>query len=195
MKRTLLRTAGVAALALVVAGCATSGPYDRALTLPAGSEVEIHQALRMPVESARVFIQDGRVVSTADINRFALSCSFGLERSGNEAMIGTIEPDRFEVVGRVRSWAQADAGDTGPLRVASAGMPRLAMAPREPGSPGSYRFHVELPLRSERQPQVDDLRCEYDGNNYDWYFSPYPGVEAINEALGDVATVTRAGDA
>lgn len=183
----------VAIAGLLLAGCGTTadtppGAYGRAgPDLPTGSEVELHETLRMPVDSARVYVQGGRVVSYSDINHFALYCSFGLERTGGEPLVSAIEPDRFEIVRAPRTWWRADAGDAEAVRVASAGVRLAGMRHRQDAD--RYTFYVELALRSERQPQVDDLRCEYEGQDDDRLFTPYPSAERIDAALGEVATV------
>lgn len=192
IERTAARLALAAAAAVLVAGCAGTGGYRNIVS--AGSAVELHQALRLPAGSARVHIQGGRVVSEAEINRFLVHCSFGLRRQGDEPLVDTIEPDRFELVRPSRSgyWVER-SGDDG-VQVAARGLLTAGMLFEDDGPP-EYLFYTELPLRSERQPQVDDLTCRYDAAQFPYIAGDPPTLDQINATLGEIATVRAAGAA
>lgn len=197
MRVSSRNAATAVAVALLATGCASLEGIGRAPEVPAGGRVTLSQALETsPGVPTRVYVQDGRVVPEGEVNRYAVHCFFRLERQGDEALAATIEPDRFEVTRPSRSGRRVEGPGTDGVRVAAAGTMSLAMVFEEEGAP-LITFYTELALRSERQPQVHDLSCRHDGGPYEEYGPSrgYPTLEQINDTLGEVATVTRAGDA
>lgn len=194
MKRRAIR-AGTAILAsALVAGCAGPsplGPRDQD-AVPAGSTLVLERALEVPGGSARVFLQDGRVVRdglVSGMNRFRPRCSFGLERVDNEPLMNTIEPDRFET-GTAYNRAYVRNHFEGGVQVASAadGI-QLASSERGGPGPGHLTHVVEIPLSSAQQPQVADLTCRQDLPP-NWRGEL--GLQAIREATGDIVTIEPA---
>jgi len=176
------------ATAVVLAtGCATGGGYARSVIAP-GSVVTLHEPLRMPTGEARVYIQGGRPIAHGDINEFRPFCSFGLERKGGEALVDVIRPGRFDVVRRAHSWAAAAAARRNGVRVAANGTLALRGS-FEGGGPERYTVYTELKLSALEQPQVDDLRCQYD--RVDWIVR-YPTLEEMQATLGGLATIRPA---
>ena len=188
----------LAAAVLALAGCAT-GPDPGApryqTRIPEGSVLVLERALELPPGRARVYLQGGRVAGSASgIDRFEPSCSFGLERVGDEPLVETIEPDRFRT-GAARNRDYADSSTTVGIGLARSTVSfafgigfRFGVGGMGDGS-GSER--LEIPLSSPRQPQVDDLTCTVD--------RPHRrggrlGLEAIQQAAGDLVRVELAGD-
>lgn len=183
------RGAILAAAAAVVSGCAGMGGYDT--MVEAGSRLEVHETLSIQSYSGRVYVQDGEVLRQNDVNIYRPYCSFGLRSRGDEEGAGEIRPGRFEVIQDSRQWYRAgfDAGDG--IRVASAGLRRLATM--QDGGLDRYHLYTELELRSQEQPQVDNLRCQYYGRTIDKTFRRYPTLGQIDDTLGDVATLVAPG--
>jgi len=194
MKRPAVH-AGTAILAgALLAGCAGPSPLsprDQA-AVPAGSTLVLERALRVPGGSARVFVQDGRVMHGSlgsGMNRFRPRCSFRLERVGNEPLMNIIEPGRFET-GTAYNRAHVRNRIGQGMQVASAA-DGMQLASRERGgpNPGHLTHVIEIPLSSQRQPQVAEFTCEQDLPP-NWRGEL--GLHAIHEATGDIVTIEPA---
>ena len=181
-----MRALVAACTGVLATACASQGdPRHGVLRVPEGAILAVHQLIRMPPGSARVYVQGGSVVSWKDVNWFVTYCSFGLDRSGTgQALVDTIEPGEF-VTGSSRSWAEAEADPPVPAFVASRGWPQLAGTTRGRGGPGRFFYYTEVPLHSSRQPQVDDLTCSFHRDGYD----VAPTVSDMRGALGGVASI------
>jgi hypothetical protein len=153
--------------------CAVSGEYGASPVVPTGSELVLHQRLEFGAESARIYLQDGRVVSRSEVDRARTACALRLRRRGDEPLIEAIEPGRFLVIGG-RSWAES----------ARIGQGRGSDFP---DAPRRYEFHTQVEIRSDRQPQVDSLHCSRE----DWRTGEVPRVADIDLALGQVARLRR----
>lgn len=186
------------AVLLMVAGCAPT-PYQQALDArdevipPPGSTVTLGQPLELSGDSARVFVQNGRILRFQDRDRFEPWCSFGLRRRGEEPLIRTIEPDHF-ITGPARNRAQARAVTEHSVLVASRRMSPwlLGLSPASMdrgGGLGHLTFIIELPLRSDTQPQVDNLVC---GMDRPAYWRGRIALGEIREALGEIASIRPA---
>lgn len=193
------RIAAALGAVAVIGGCATDGGGYGRTEVPAGSVVELHERLDMPGGAARVYLQDGAVVR-GGVDDYRVSCSFGLERQGSEELVRAIEPGPFEVVEPSRSWAVAGAPppDDG-VQVAAVsfgigiGIGFGTFAQQRFGDRASVQrlyYYTELALRSEDQPQVDDLRCTYNG---DVVTDHPPTAAEIQQAFGDLATLRSPG--
>lgn len=179
----------------MLAGCATGpGPLGpRYQTpVPEGSILVLEQPLEIPAGAARVFVQEGQVVQ-GGTNRFQPYCSFGLERVDDEPLIGTIEPDRFRT-GPARNRAYVDARPDPGVQVAAVSFGigigiNINSRRRGGADPGYLTYVLEIPVRSPRQPQVDDFSCQVDrpGN-----WRGRLGLEAIQQAAGDIVRVELA---
>jgi hypothetical protein len=163
--------------ATLLAGCVLSLDGGRAPLVPAGSELIVHQRLPLPGSDARVFIQDGRIVTGQEIDRFRVTCAIALRRRGEEQLVEAIRPGEFLVVGNSRSWARSRPGGDGN---------------RFMGRPSRLDYVTEMEIRSDLQPQVDELRCRYNGHRL---FAEVPGAAAIRETLGALATLKLPPDA
>ena len=196
MKPRFASTALLSAAAIALAGCASSGPGpfgERYQTpIPAGSTLVLERELSVPSGEARVFMQDGRVISEAVLggaSRFRPRCSFGLERKGNERLVSTIEPDRFRT-GKPWTRAYAQNWPEEGVQVASTSL-LIGQASSERGGAGLgyLTYVIEIPLSSSSQPQVDDFTCKVDRPG-EW--RGRLGLEAIQEAAGGIVRVELA---
>lgn len=184
-----IRIAAVLAAAAVIGGCAAGRGYHGHAEVPAGSLVELHQTLSLPAATpARVYLQGGQVIPRGAVNEFEPFCSFGLRRQGDEALVGEIRPGSFRVVRDSRSWHRPGAGIAGAMLVAGTEMFPF----REDRGPARFTFYTELPLESAAQPQVDDLRCQFDGDRWHLVQRSYPGAAHSRQALGGIASLDLA---
>lgn len=192
--RPLHATATILATLLAVAGCAGPSPYgERYQTqIPEGSTLVLEQPLGVASGKARVFMQDGQVARQGllgGLDRFRPRCSFGLERTGSEPLIREIEPDRFRTGtphtrAHVRHWPGEG------IRVAGMSLSiGLGSSERGGANPGYLTYAIEIPLSSDRQPQVDDFTCQVDRPGT---WRGRLGLEAIREAAGDIVRVELA---
>lgn len=189
--RALTRATVVAAAALLVGGCAGTGLY--ASEVAAGSRLVVHERLSISGYSGRVYVQDGEAMRRQAVDIYRPYCSFGLRRRGGESGAGEIRPGSFLVVRDSRQWYEASSGATDGVRVAATGLRGVAMIFEDGRSVDRYMLYTELELRSEEQPQVDNLRCQYFARTIDKQLERYPTLEQIDAALGGVATLSGPG--
>lgn len=190
--RLVRNTTITMAAGALLAGCAAGpGPFGpRYQTpIPEGSTLVLQQALALPTGEARVFMQEGRIVQ-GGTNRFQLNCSFGLERVEDEPLIETIQPDRFRT-GPARNRAYVDARPEQGVQVAGVSFGigiGINIDPRRRGgaNTGYLTYVLEIPVRSPRQPQVDDFSCQVDRPGT---WRGRLGLEAIQQATGDIVRV------
>lgn len=176
---------------LVGAGCASPGSSGPRIDTPvaSGSVLVIDEGMMLPADEARIHFQAGRVTRYHDRDRFAPWCSLGLRRGEGESLQQAIRPGRFHVQA-TRSGARAETSPPQALRVAG---PLASLAGRERGGGGlgHLTWYLELRLRSDEQPQVDDLTCAID-RPPDW--RGRLGLESVRQALGGLGRIVPAGD-
>jgi hypothetical protein len=159
-------------------------PYDNPYNLPPpGTVIELHQALSFSPGNSRSNIQNGAGIGQGRYDRFQPMCQFYLYES-KEAMKArrTIEPDSFTII---KSFQRIDYTLAKPVEVAfvSVGGPRLFPYDDDPGL---RTLETTMRLRSEKQPQVHELRCMMDNDPYSRRFVT---INQMIETLGDVATL------
>ncbi len=189
MIATSVRAVAAAGAVFWLAGCAVSGGYGGA-AVPRGSELVVHERLAVPTGSARVFVQHGKVVRDGAVDRYAVSCSLGLERRDGGALPEAVLPGRFRVPHDSRWRAQAGLRGHDRMPVMVAGM-----APAASSGMGLFHrrfvdrlnFETAFALESTQQPEVDDVTCRYNGYPTD---DP-PTFEQIDRAFGEIATLSR----
>ena len=94
MTRTILITS----LIFLGSSCAT-GPFpieSPYYQIPAGSRITLNQVLKIPANSARVYLQHGKIVNEKEKDRYQAHCWFLSWKVLEIAQ--TIEPDTFIVV-------------------------------------------------------------------------------------------------
>lgn len=187
-----IRIASLLAVAAVTGGCAVGQDYHGRVEVPAGSRVELHRTLSLPAATpARVYLQGGEVLPRGGVDEFKPFCSFGLRRQGDEVLAGEIRPVSFRVVRDSRSWHRPGGGMAAATLVAATGLFPF----REDRGPSRFTFYTELPLESAAQPQVDDLRCQFDGDRRHLVERSYPDATRIRQALGEIASLELARNA
>jgi hypothetical protein len=153
-------------------------PYSR---IPVGSTVILNQPLEIPRYHARVFIQDGRVVSKSGLNQYYPHCNFEVRTVSDGA--ARIESDRFLVTG-IRLDEVQVVRRPGPLLMASL---VLVDGGEDGGGPPPTSRLVHYRLHSERQPDVMRLTC-HGGMAEQWEVA-YPSLAEIREVLGGIVTL------
>lgn len=179
MSKSLL----VPLLALGLNGCTALGPFepDSPYWLPpVGSEVDLKQSLEVRPRSARVFLQQGGVVSKGGVNQFLPSCNFEVNQVFEDRS-QTIQPDTFRVLRVGRQWEEV-------VQHASAQYAALHLAGGNVDGGTSMIIHsVHLWLESAKQPQVRRLSCR--GGVDDPPKARPPSGEEIFQALGVIASL------
>lgn len=170
-------------LALGVAGCTSLGPFELSSPYwlpPVGSEVALKQALEVPPQSARVFLQQGRVVAKSGVNQFLPNCNFEVSQVFEDSS-QTIQPDTFRVrrVGR----QSEEVVQRAPAQYAALYLARGGMD----GGTSPIIHAVHLWLESAKQPQVRRLSCR--GAVDDPPKAKPPTGEEIFQALGDIVVL------
>lgn len=170
----------LAASVALVAGCAGSD-YGREAAIPVGSEVVVKQRLALGAGNARVYIQNGAIASQG-VDRYQVACYIRIQRRGEEPLVEAIRPGRFLVIEGSRSWAELAGREIHDTRVAAIGFGRGFPFDRQ-----RRDHHTAVEIRSDRQSQVDELRCRYNG----WRSSEAPEWAGIQKTLGELATLKR----
>lgn len=192
------RLAGIFILVIVTAitqGCA-SGPYPVTspyYQIPPGSQLVLHQALTIPANRARVYLQYGRVVSEKDKDRYQPNCWFLswklMETHQN------IEPDTFVVVRSAK--AEDYVKTVSNIKLASRSIRVESGSGASIGissgtgvfggdAPMATVFTTQLFIQSDKQPDIQMLECSH-------WDDPSSGehltVQQIQDALGSFATL------
>lgn len=168
-----MRYALIVLLALVTACHATySGDEtSRFYPPPAGSRLILKQRLTIPAETAGVFIQGGRAVSSREVNQYHPHCRLEVHERRDTSQ--TVDPDEF-LVRRVRREVQ------------TVSRPGLLPAANTSGRTSFWIYRTLLDLQSPRQPQVRVLVCQHWGEPP---LDDHLSIRDIRRALGDVMTL------
>jgi len=162
----------VAVMSLLLVACAQPGvprfesPYYR---VPLGSQLILHQPLTMPANLARIFIQNGKVVTRRDIDQYYPYCEFEILTLKEVDQV--IQPDRFKIHKLSKQM------DTSRQAVMYASL--LASEVENP----LIAYNTVFYLASEKQPDVYRMSCMY------WTDDPmdaYLTQNQITATLGDI---------
>ena len=176
--------------AVCLAGCqphsATRNPASSYYIVPVGTTVTLHERLDIGPRRARVFLQDGTVVSSIGLgsgfSEYAPHCHFSVNEVLEVAQV--IEPDTFTVT-RVRMLDFQQVVDGLPE-----GRTLVAMLGGGFGDDGPDDvFHArQYDLDSPRQSQVRALTCA--GALDDPVDAVPPSLVDIRQALGAFASLS-----
>ena len=163
-------------------------PYDNPhYAPPPGTVIELHQALKFSPNNSRSNIQNGVALGSKSYDRFQPMCQFYLYES-KEVMSKprSIEPDRFTVI---KSGQSLDYTLFEPIKVAYGsigfGGPQY-FGNMFDDEMGARTMITTMKLRSEKQPQVHELRCLMDD---DPYLQNFVTINQMIKTLGVVATL------
>ena len=185
----------LASMASILTACA-SGPYPITSSyyqIPVGSHIELTQTLTILPNTARVYLQYGKVVSPKEKDRYQPNCWFlswkVLERTQ------TILPDTFIIKGSEKS--QDLVQNISNIKFASRSMQVDVGVGIGIGAgnnmkvfsgdvPMAAEYTTTLQIYSDKQPDIQQLACSHwdDPSN-----GEHLTVEKMQQALGNVARI------
>jgi len=131
--------------------------------VPVGSRVTLHQELPVEPNLLGVFIQNGKIIKSAETLRYYPYCK--LELFSLSEVARKIAPDEFEITKTVQDENLMTYREAGPDTVAastySGGMRRriLSDAGGDAGGPTLQPFATRMDLKSAKQPDAFRLIC------------------------------------
>jgi len=155
-----------------------SSPY---YTIPAGSKLVLKQALTIPANTGRVYIQYGKVVSPKLKDDFYANCWFLSWNVRDTAQV--IEPDSFlitrsdqleGIVSRTPDWQFA-------MRDVS-----YVLNHSNDGGPMALVYSTEMYIHSDKQPDIRRFVCSH---WEDPIGARHLTVAEMQKALGDIAEI------
>lgn len=171
---TLLLAAGLVA-------CAATATHDESspyFSIPKGSRIVLNQEVEILPHSARAYVQNGRLQSLRDIDRFRAHCKFEMKRALPTAQ--KIQPDTFVVLKTIDS---TDRGThSGAIQPVSL---RLA------GGLNFELYTTTIYLDSATQKTVESITCQH---LEDPVRARHLSIQEMRQALGSVATLELAAD-
>lgn len=139
-------------------------------SVPAGSLLILPQAIEIPPGSARVFIQQGQIIPSRQINQYQPYCEFEINTLKDDVQI--IQPDQFHIY-KV----------TNDIRYVSRQTLFASLSSNTFDSGDIVGFTDEFFLRSASQPDVRKLSClHWDDAHKRMYLS----IKQIRQALGNI---------
>ena len=168
------------ALGTGIAGCATPQARDESsqyFKLPKGSHLVLHQEIGILANSARAYVQNGRVLPFPEVERYRAHCKFEMKQPLDAPQ--TIKPDTFVVTETYREINRGThSGAIMPvaMRLAYGGL--------------SYELYATFfALKSATQKNVLGLTCQH---LEDPVNPRYLSIQDIRTTLGSVATLQLA---
>lgn len=141
----------------------------------------LHQAVQIPIDSARMVFQLGQALGRQfDIRE--ISCSLEVRQVSRESP-QTVAPDTFRI--RRVQWLEEQVAWVPWRRTAAV---RLAQGQPDSG-PSEIFLGYHFWLESERQPDVRRLTCR--GMFDDPWSAKPPSLAEIRQALGDYASLNE----
>ena len=188
------------ALTLTIAGCATqqypiTSPYYR---IPPGTRIVLNEALIIPPNTARVYLQNGKVVSPGEKDRYQPNCWF-LSWKLSETTPQEIHPDTFIVTQTQKN--EDYVQNFSKMSVASAtvstevgvgvgigvGAGNHGMfGPFSGDVPIATEYTTDIYIQSDTQPDIRRLACSHWD---DVHTGEHLTVEQMQTALGKIATI------
>jgi len=184
-------------LILPLSGCQTAPlhyatPYDNPYNLPpAGTVIELHQPLSFSPGNSRSNIQNGATIGHGRYDRFNPMCQFYLYESKDQLKVArTIEADTFTIIqsSQHMDYTHVKPLLTEPVQVAAVGIGiggPIFVTPFDDDI-GLVTMQTTMRLRSDKQPQVHELRCMIDD---DPYLRRFVTINQMIKTLGEVATL------
>ncbi len=176
--RTFVAVSGI----VIVSGCATAleNNSERPSVSPAAI-VQVNQQLEIPNRKARVYIQDGAIITFRKKDEWSTYCSLLMQQkhaSGEPKL--SVLPGQFKITKVIES---EDGQGTGRTYVASL---EWVMGDRSI----NVIYRVEMRLSSADQPGVRALICEKRADNMGVHsIHNYPTLAEIKTALGDTIEI------
>jgi hypothetical protein len=166
---------------LLISACSGQGmsrndPHSTLYPPPVGSKVLLHQALEVPANQSRVFLQQGEVVSKKSLDRYVPNCNFEVRSLEQKPRV--IEPGEYPVV-KVRLQTEEVVWLESGMKLAFAGAGRWF------SGQSMVSRAVHLTLGSDLQPDLMRLTCR--GAFDEPAEADLPSITQIDQALGKLA--------
>jgi len=178
----IVRTIVAVTVIIVISGCGASIKNNTVRpSVSPTAIVQVNQRLEIPGRKARVYIQDGAVITYRKKDEWSTYCSVLMQKkhaSGEPKL--SVLPGQFKITKVIES---EDGAGTGRTYVASLGW----IIDVEENRSVHVIFGIEMRLSSAEQPGVRALICEKRTNNRGFY--NYPTLEEIRIALGDTIEI------
>ena len=155
-----------------------SSPYYR---IPAGSRLIVNQAVTIPPNQARVYIQYGKVISPREKKQYYAHCWFLSRQVLTEAQV--IRPDTF-VITEIKKYEDI-VSDSTPIQLASLAGMRVDSG----AAIMAIEYSTVLSLESKTQPDIIRFVCNHWEDPLD---AKHLTVAEMQKTLGDIATIELA---
>jgi hypothetical protein len=149
--------------------------------VPAGSQLELNRPLDIPGGAVSVFIQDGRIMPLAQLDRYSPYCKFELYTLDPNPR--TVNPDEIAIL---RAQQTIEFGLFAAAGHSARGIFGAMMGDKPGGSP-LQTFMTRMQLRSATQPDIYRLTCAEQA------FPPegeHVSIAEMRRTLGDLFTLT-----
>lgn len=169
---------------MLVSAC-ISGPYPVSspyYQIPAGSHLILKQALTIPPNTGRVYIQGGKVVSNEEKDQYYSHCWFISWKISDTPTL--ISPDDFLITSSQKDEYYVNRQK--PLLFASAGI--IIRSVMSVGAT-AIEYSTELTIHSDNQPDIRQFVCSHWEDPAD---AQHLTIAEINKTLGNIAELKPA---
>lgn len=168
-------------LLTILLGCQAQPVSERVNDVTVGFILTLHQRLAIPINTARVYLQHGKLVSAEEVSRFYPSCWFTVNKVSDGKQF--IEAGVYHVTSVNHYRRPFGLGSIDGVRVAG------------PFVGGTFDraseidFITEMRMSSDTLPHVRRFMCKITDDSLGRYLT----LEDIRAALGSLATLGSAG--
>lgn len=176
MRQFLPLMAGISLTACSSVPAPITSPYYQ---IPSGSKLILKRPLRIPPNTATVFIQYGKVVSSRQKDNFYAHCWFTSWYVRDQAQV--IKPDTFTIND---SQQLEDVVSRHTNTMLAMNGPGIGM--NEDGGPMALAYSTVMHIHSDKQPDIRRFGCGYWENPDD---AQHLTVAEMQKALGNIARI------
>jgi hypothetical protein len=175
---------------VLLAGCQSPQVRDQDspnFLPPKGSLVIVHDDMQIPPQSARVFLQRGRLVSYHDVDRYYPWCAFEVNDVSDSTQI--LRANTFKIYRVYIRTEQVVDNTKTQLAKLTIGAPRQIwhLTGDGNGGPTTVTKVIVMWMTSPTQSNIRKLTCG--GSEENEALARTPSVMQIRAALGDFATL------
>jgi hypothetical protein len=179
----------VLATFVLLAGCQSPQVRDQDspnFLPPKGSLVILHDDIQIPPQSARVFLQKGRLVGYHAVDHYYPWCAFEVNEVSDSIQI--LRANTFEIYRVYIRTEQVVDNTTTPLAKLTVGARKAwPLSGDGSGGPTTVTKVIVMWMNSLAQSNIRKLSCG--GSEENEALARTPSVMQIRTALGDVATL------
>lgn len=160
---------------------------DPDFRLPAGAYLVLHKPLTIPADRRSVYLYRGAVTPFSEINIYHPYCQFRLRKIADQDRV--VRPGRFEVVKTIKRDDYTDRRKAAPRYAQRPGNDARVTGQfgTGEGGPSIVSQATIIKLRSDTQPDVDDLVCRQWG---DQGIVAHVTIREMRSALGEFIAIT-----